>query len=88
MGERLKTRSLREIVKGALREAGFDDSRLTAHSLRHTAVTLSLLGGASLQQAQAMARHTSINTTLVYSHNIDRVNNAGEFSIDKMLGDV
>lgn len=87
MGQRLKTRSLREIVKGALREAGFDDSRLTAHSLRHTAVTLSLLGGASLQQAQAMARHTSINTTLVYSHNIDRVNNAGEFSIDKMLGD-
>ena len=39
-----------------------------------------------MQQAQAMARHTSINTMLVYSHNIDRVNNAGEFSIDKMLG--
>ena len=41
-----------------------------------------------MQQAQAMARHTSINTMLVYSHNIDRVNNAGEFFIDKMLGDV
>ena len=87
MGQRLKTRSLREIVKRAMRLAGFDDDRLTTHSLRHTAVTLALLGGASLQQAQSMARHTNINTTLVYSHNLDRVSQAGEFAVDRMLGE-
>ena len=87
MGQRLKTRSLREIVKRAMRRAGFDDDRLTTHSLRHTAVTLALLGGASLQQAQSMARHTNINTTLVYSHNLDRVSQAGEFAVDRMLGE-
>lgn len=87
MGQRLRTRSLREIVKRAMRGAGFDDDRLTTHSLRHTAVTLALLGGASLQQAQSMARHTNINTTLVYSHNLDRVSQAGEFAVDRMLGE-
>ncbi len=84
-GQRLKTRSLREIVKRAMRRAGFDDDRLTTHGLRHTAVTLALLGGATLQQAQSMARHTNSNTTLVYSHNLDRVSQAGEFAVDRML---
>lgn len=56
--------------------AGLDDDRLTTHSLRHTAVTLALLGGATLQQAQSIARYTNINTTLVYSHNLDRVSQA------------
>ena len=87
MGRRLKTRSLREIVKRAMRLAGFDDDRLTTHSLRHTAVTLALLGGASLQQAQSMARHANINTTLVCSHDLDRVSQAGEFAVDGMLGE-
>lgn len=84
-GKRLVTRSLRGILKKALREAGLDSLRLSAHSLRHTSVTLALLGGASLQQAQALARHQSLSTTLVYSHNIDRVNNAPEHYIDAML---
>lgn len=87
-GRRLTTRSLRRIAKGALRKAGFDDPRLTAHSMRHSAITLALLGGASLQQAQALARHSNINTTLLYSHNIDRVNNAAEFAIEDLLKDL
>ena len=84
-GKRLVTRSLRGIVKKALREAGYDDSRLTTHSLRHTAVTLALMGGASIQQAQTMARHTSINTTMIYSHSLDRIQDAPEYAIGKML---
>lgn len=84
-GKRLSLRSIREVAKNALRSAGYDDDRLTTHSLRHTAVTLALLGGASLQQAQAMARHTNINTTLIYSHNLSRVGDAAEFRIDSMI---
>ena len=84
-GNRLSLRSLREIMKDAMRGAGYDDDRLTTHSLRHTAVTLALLGGATVQQAQAMARHNSITTTMVYAHNLSRVNDAAEFNIDRML---
>jgi len=82
---RLTTRSISRIVKEALREAGLDSDRLTAHSLRHTAVTFSLLAGASIQEAQSMARHRNVNTTLIYAHNIDRIKKAPERKIDALL---
>lgn len=77
-GGRMTTRSMSRICKEAFREAGIDSDRITAHSLRHTAVTAALLGGATVQEAQAMARHANINTTMIYSHNIDRLNNPAE----------
>lgn len=84
-GERLTTRSIRRIVKESLRCIGIDSEKITAHSLRHTAVTFSLLGGATIQEAQAMARHSNINTTLIYAHNIDRIQNGAENKIDSFL---
>lgn len=85
MGGPLSTRSLRQIVKGAMRKAGIDDDRISAHSLRHTAVTLALLGGASIQQAQALARHSDPATTMVYAHDVDRVSQPPERFVDRML---
>ena len=77
-GEALSTRSISRIIKNSMRAVGLDDSRLTAHSLRHTAISLSILGGASLQQAQAMARHTDSKTTLIYFHNLERISLGAE----------
>ena len=86
-GQRLTTRSVSRIVKDKLQASGLDDKRLTAHSLRHTAVTFSLIGGASIQEAQTLARHSDINTTLIYAHNLDRIAKAPELKIDALLGD-
>ena len=84
-GDRLTTRTLRRIIKARLRALGIDSERLTAHSLRHTAITLSLNAGATIQEAQALARHANINTTLIYSHNIDRIKQAPERKIDALI---
>jgi integrase/recombinase XerC/integrase/recombinase XerD len=84
-GQRLTTRTIRAIVKDSLRAIGLDSPKLTAHSLRHTAITLSLQAGASTQEARALARHADINTTLVYAHNIDRIAHAPERKIDALL---
>ena len=86
-GERLTTRSISRIVKDKLQASGLDDRRLTAHSLRHTAVTFSLIGGASIQEAQTLARHSDINTTLIYAHNLERIAKAPELKIDALIGD-
>ena len=83
---RLTTRSLSRRIKTELRDTGLDSKRLSAHSLRHTAITLSLIGGASIQEAQALARHANINTTLIYAHNIDRIGRAPERKVDIALG--
>jgi len=77
-GQALTTRSVSRIVKQALRLAGLDSERLTAHSMRHTAISLAVVGGASLQQVQAMARHSDTKTTLTYFHNLDRLRSGAE----------
>ena len=70
-GERLTTRSISRIVKGHFTAAGYNSDRLTAHSLRHTAITLSLLAGRTAQETQTFARHADISTTMIYAHNIE-----------------
>lgn len=84
-GGRMTTRSVSRIAKAALAEAGVTGARYTAHSLRHTAVTLALMGGASVQEAQQMARHADISTTMVYAHNLERLEAKAERAADSML---
>ena len=74
-GERMTTRSISGIVKTRLQRAGYDSSKLTAHSLRHTAITLSLLAGRDITEVQQFARHANIATTMIYNHALDRAKN-------------
>lgn len=78
---RLTTRSVSRIAKLHLQDIGLDSSRLTAHSLRHTTATINLLAGASIEETQQLLRHTNINTTLIYSHALERANNNSESRI-------
>lgn len=86
-GGRLSARSVSYIVKSALERAGIFGKEYTAHSLRHTAVTLALQGGATDREAQQMARHADVSTTALYSHDLDRIRNAAEFRVSAILGD-
>lgn len=83
---RLSTRSIRGIVKERLRAIGINSPRLSAHSCRHTAITLSLLGGNGLQETQQLARHKNINTTIAfYAHNLKALTNPAFASVDGMI---
>jgi len=82
---RMTTRSVSRLAKMAIERVAPGNPRLTAHSLRHTAVTFALLAGATVQEAQAFARHSDINTTLIYAHNIDRIGAAPEKKIAALL---
>lgn len=83
--QRLTTRSISSIVKTRLQAAGYDSDRLTAHSLRHTAVTLALMNGEKLEDVQRFARHVSVNTTLIYAHNIDMAKNSCSASVTSAI---
>lgn len=74
---RMARRTIRYIVKNAMRAAGVVGNK-TSHSFRHAAATNALANGASLQQVQAMLRHANIATTGIYLHELNRVKNAGE----------
>jgi integrase/recombinase XerD len=81
-GRRLTTRTLRQISKDAFRSIGIDKKKLSAHSLRHFFATQSLRAGAPLLQVKEAMRHSSIETTQKYLHNLDRIEKGAERYID------
>ena len=84
-GSRLTTRTISNVAKHSMIAAGFYSHRLTAHSLRHSAVTLALMSGASLQEVSHFARHSNISTTMIYSHDVDRLRSSCEASISTAI---
>lgn len=84
-GGRLTTRAISGIVKTRLVNAGYDSDRLTAHSLRHTAVTLSLLAGRDLTEVQEFARHSNLNTTMIYNHALEYAKNGCSEAIAALI---
>lgn len=80
-GKRMTTRSISAIAKNSMVEAGFNSDRLTAHSMRHTAGTLALLNGVTPREVQQILRHSNINTTMIYAHELDRAKNNGELKV-------
>ena len=74
------------MVKSYMRENKINDQRLSAHSLRHTAATINLMNGGTLEETQQLLRHSNINTTMIYAHHLKRMDNKSEFRIgDKVL---
>ena len=86
-GGRMTTRSISRIAKSAMKHAGYNSKRLTAHSLRHSAVTLALLAGMDIRQVSAFARHSSINVTMIYAHDVERLKSQVENAISKAIFD-
>ena len=84
-GGRMTTRSISRVCKTAMRQAGFDSRRLTAHSLRHSAVTIALMAGLSLQDVSQFARHSNISVTMIYSHDIERLKSKCELTISTAI---
>ena len=84
-GARLSTRSISGTVKARMKAAGYDSDRLTAHSLRHTAITLSLKAGMKLDEVQEFARHANINTTMIYNHSLRKENNGCSRAVSSMI---
>ena len=84
-GERMTTRSVSRVAKTRLVDVGLESDRLTGHSLRHTAATLNLLNGGTVEETQQLLGHANINTTLIYSHALERAKNNSEERIAKAI---
>lgn len=77
-GDRLSLRGIRAIVMQRFDACGVIGEKKSTHSLRHTAITTAIRNGATPMQVQAMARHSSFDTTLGYIHEVNRLDNPAE----------
>ena len=69
-GKRLATTTISTMLKRAMQAAGYDSSRLTAHSLRHTAgQNVMQLTGDNIYLTQMYMRHSNPKTTEIYLDN-------------------
>ncbi len=84
-GGRMTTRSISRICKSAMINAGYVSKRWTAHSLRHSAITLALIAGISIQDVSQFARHSNISVTMIYAHDVERLKSKCESAISDML---
>ena len=86
-GARLQTQTISRTVKAIFRAAGINSPRLTCHSCRHTFATTALKNGLDIASVAMVLRHKSIETTMIYRHDLDRLNNRAELSVaDSLLG--
>ena len=69
-GSRLAPTTISTMIKEAMKTAGYDSERLTAHSLRHTTgQNVMQITGDNIYQTQQYMRHSNPKTTEIYLDN-------------------
>ena len=76
--EKLDPSSLNYMIKAVCKRAGIT-KHLKVHSTRHTAITLAITNGASIEKVRDFAAHQNVATTNRYIHSIEKLkDNAGD----------
>lgn len=79
--ERLDPSTLNYMIKKVCDNAGIN-KKLKVHSTRHTAITLAIINGETIEKVREFAAHKSIATTNKYIHSIDKLKNNPGDNID------
>lgn len=71
-GKRLQANSISKLLKAHFKKCGYNSSRITAHSLRHTSGTIAYKATKNIYVVQQHQRHESIENTEIYMHIANR----------------
>lgn len=84
-GGKVATCTLRRIINKMYERVGIIGKEYVFHSLRHSFATLSLQNGIDIREVSKGLRHKNINTTEIYSHDLEKINNKCSSTVSSML---
>jgi integrase/recombinase XerD len=85
-GRRLTPKAIWELVRRTARHAGIATwSKLSPHSLRHTAITLALDAGAPLRDVQDFAGHRDARTTRCYDRAREDLDRSPTYALTRWI---
>jgi site-specific recombinase XerD len=76
-----------KMFKQLMKDVGFAETNVTAHGLRHTAATMNLLRGGSLESTRQLLRHENVTTTMIYAHHVDQMTEEQDNAIERLILD-
>ena len=65
---RMRKTTVEHMVKKYIQKAGLDETKFSAHKLRHTAATMMYQNGVDIRTLQDVLGHDNVNTTMIYTH--------------------
>ena len=83
-GGPLSARGIGEIVNKRVRQAGIS-GKVRVHDLRHTAAMLRREAGADVEEVRSFLGHSSLLTTQVYLHRLDRAEDQRSRKVFKLI---
>ena len=84
-GGKVTTKTIRLIIKNMFKRVGLTGDEYSCHSCRHSFATLSIENGQDIREVSQALRHKSIQTTMIYLHDMERINNKCADSVSNLL---
>lgn len=84
-GGKVATCTLRRIINKMYERVGIVGKEYVFHSLRHSFATISLQNGIDIREVSNGLRHKNLNTTQIYTHDLEKINNKCSNTISNML---
>ncbi len=86
-GNRLSAQSVGKMIKRMMIAVGIKNPKITPHSTRHFAATTAIKRGCDLREVSEMLRHSSVNVTMTYLHDLDAKTRRAEMTVaDSLFG--
>ena len=84
-GARLSAQTVGKMIKATMKQIGIKNRKITAHSTRHFAATQAIKAGVDLREVSSMLRHSNIEVTMCYLHDIELENRRAELVVADSL---